>query len=269
MRREMGSDAVLVPDDPCCDNGLILYPVPPMTLFLMMWKFQFRAPMSRCRAPRRRVSSAKSGRGSPALREDNMINVRRPFAWSAFAAIVALMLVSSPSRHGPGMQESRPARHALLRREQRSRRRRADRSEEAEGPGHARLRLHAGRGPGGLSERVQAVHRISCPVHRQARRVLPGAVELSRDRSDALGPPARRGLLDRADRFRRQYGGRGSVRRQGHGERTARLSSALDRARRTAPTRSSPISRASASRIPRRRRTPGTLRRSSSIRPKG
>ena len=43
----------------------------------------------------------------------------------------------------------------------------------------------------------------------------------------------------------------------------------LDRARRTVLTRSSPISRASASRTPRRHRTPDTLRRSCSIRPRG
>ena len=89
--------------------------------------------------------------------------------------------------------------------------------------------------------------------------LLPGAVELGRDRGDALGPPARRRLLDRADRIRRQHGGRRAVRRQGHREGTARLPSDLDRARRTAPTRSSPISRASASRTLRRRRTPGHL----------
>ena len=50
----------------------------------------------------------------------------------------------------------------------------------------ARLRLYAGRGPGRLSEHLQAVHRLSRPVHRQARRLLSGAVELGRDRGDAL-----------------------------------------------------------------------------------
>ena len=134
---------------------------------------------------------------------------------------------------------------------------------------HARLRLHAGRGPGGLSERVQAVHRLSGAVHRQARGLLPGAVELGRDRGDALGPPARRGLLDRPDRLRRQPRGRGSVRGQGHREGTAGLPSDRRSSRRTAPTRSSPISRASASRTHRRRRIPAISRRSCCYPPEG
>ena len=77
-------------------------------------------------------------------------------------------------------------------------------------------------------------------MHRQARGLLSGAVEFGRDRSDALGPPACRGLLDRPDRFRRQSRRRDSVRRQGHRERPARLSPALDREEATARTRSSP-----------------------------
>ncbi len=44
----------------------------------------------------------------------------------------------------------------------------------------------------------------------------PVQLELRRDRGDALGPPARRRLLDRADRVRRQHGRRGAVRHQGH-----------------------------------------------------
>ena len=144
-------------------------------------------------------------------------------------------------RDGTGMQESRAARHALLRREQRPGRRRADRSEKAARSFHARIRLHPGGGPGGLSERVQAAHRFPGSVHRQAGSLLPGAIELGRDRGDALGSPARRGLLDRTDGIRRQYGGRGSVRRQGHRKGTAGLPSPVASSRRTAPTRSSPI----------------------------
>ena len=129
-----------------------------------------------------------------------------------------------------GMQEPRAARYALLRREQRSRRRRADRSEEMEGPLDAGLRLHAGRRSRRLPERLQAVHRLSDAMHRQARGLLSGAVERRRDRSDALGPAARRRLLDRPDRLRRQSRGRRAVRRQGHREGAARLPSDLDRA---------------------------------------
>ncbi len=69
-------------------------------------------------------------------------------------------------------------------------------------------------------------------MHRQARGLLSGAVELGRDRGDALGPPARRGLLDRPDRLRGQSRRRRAVRRQGHREGPAGLSSDLDRAKR-------------------------------------
>ena len=78
--------------------------------------------------------------------------------------------------------------------------------------------------PGRLSERVPAIHRISRPVHRQARDLLPGAIQHGRDRGDALRPPACRRLLDRPDRLRGQSGRRRPVRRQGHREGTAGLS---------------------------------------------
>ena len=84
-------------------------------------------------------------------------------------------------------------------------------------PVHARFHLHAGRGSGRLREHLQAVHRPSRPMHRQTGRLLPGAVERGRDRGDALGAAARRRLLDRPDRLRRQPGRRGAVRGQGHG----------------------------------------------------
>src|SRR5216683_2819001 len=100
-----------------------------------------------------------------------------------------------------------------------------------EGPGDAGLCLHPGRGSGGLPECVQAVHRLSRAVYRQARGLLPGTVEFSRDRGDAFRPPARRGLLDRTDRIRGQHGRCGAGRGQGHRERTARLSPRLDRAK--------------------------------------
>ena len=132
-------------------------------------------------------------------------------------------------RPGTGryLQEPRPARHALLRRQQRPRRRRAEGSRRSwRDPVDAGLRLHAGRRPGRLSERLQAVHRYLGAMHRQARGLLPGAVELGRDRGDALRPPARRRLLDRADRVCRQSRRRGAVRRQGHREGPARLSPA-------------------------------------------
>ena len=70
---------------------------------------------------------------------------------------------------------------------------------------------------------------IFSSVHRQAGRLLPGAIELGRDRGDALGSPPRRGLLDRTDGIRRQYGRRGSVRGQGHREGAARLPSVFHR----------------------------------------
>ena len=100
-----------------------------------------------------------------------------------------------------------------------------------EGPGDAGLHLHPGRGSRGLSERVQAVYGFPRSVHRQARRLLSGAVELGRDRGDALGPPPRRRLLDRADRVCGESCGRGAVRRQGHREGPARLSADFYRAR--------------------------------------
>ena len=105
-------------------------------------------------------------------------------------------------------------------------------------------------------------------MHRQARGLLSGAVELGRDRGDALRPPARRRLLDRPDRLRRQSRRRRAVRGQGHREGPAGLSPDLARAQKTAPTRSSPTSRASASRTPRRRRIPAISRRSCCIRRK-
>ena len=134
-------------------------------------------------------------------------------------------------RPGAGrfLQGPRPARHALLRRQRRPGRRRAEGREEMEDPSDAGLRLHAGRRPGRLSERLQAVHRLSDAVHRQARGLLPGAVELGRDRGDALGPPACCRLLDRPDRLCRQPRRRRPVRRQGHREGPARLPPDLDR----------------------------------------
>ena len=71
---------------------------------------------------------------------------------------------------------------------------------------------------------LQAVHRLSGAMHRQARGLLPGQLELCRDRGDALGPAAFRRLLNRTDRLRGQPRRRGAVRRQGHRERPARLS---------------------------------------------
>ena len=192
--------------------------------------------------------------------------------WLLCASVVAAMGLSG-LRHGAcrraGLQEPRPARHALLRRQQGSRRRRADRSEQMERPVDAGLRLHAGRRSGRLCQHLQAVHRPSRDLHRQARRLLSGAVELGRDRGDALGPPACRRLLDRPDRLCRQPRRRGPVRRQGHREGRARLQPDRDGRRRRAPIRSSPISRARRSRIPRRRRTPAISRRACCFRRKG
>src|SRR5438093_239983 len=68
-----------------------------------------------------------------------------------------------------------------------------------------------------------------CESAMQARGLLPRAVELGRDRSHALGPPACRWLLDRADRLRCQSRRRSAVRGQGERERAARLSPHLDR----------------------------------------
>ena len=65
---------------------------------------------------------------------------------------------------------------------------------------------------------------IICEVHRQARGLLSGAVELGADRSDAVRPPAHRRLLHRPDRIRRQPRGRRPVRDQGHREGAAGLS---------------------------------------------
>ena len=158
-----------------------------------------------------------------------MIDWSRRFAWTSLAAMTALMVGRQHDRDSAGMQESRPARHALLRREQRSGRRCADRSEKTARSFHARIRLHPSGGPGGLSERVQAAHRFPGSVHRQAGSLLPGAIKLGRDRGDALGSPPCRGLLDRTDGIRRQYGGSGSVRRQGHRKGTAWLPSPVHR----------------------------------------
>ena len=143
-------------------------------------------------------------------------------------------------RDGAGMQESRAARHALLRRGQRSRRRRADRSEKAARSFHAGIRLHARGGSGGLSERIQAAHRLSGSVYRQAGGLLPRAIELGRDRGDALRPSARRRILDRAHRIRRQYGRERFRSLPRAPRRDRKVTTSFRSSRRTAPTRSSP-----------------------------
>ena len=73
-----------------------------------------------------------------------------------------------------------------------------DRPQEVEEPVDDRVHLHAGRGSGRLREHLQAVHDAPREVPRQEGRVLPGADQRGGDRGDALGPAARRRLLDRA-----------------------------------------------------------------------
>ncbi len=98
-------------------------------------------------------------------------------------------------RPGAGrfLQEPRPARHALLRREQRPGRRRA------EGPEEVARSVRRWSSPTRRSRIRPSTQNVFKPftdhlgaVHRQARRLLPGAVERGRDRGDALRPPARR-----------------------------------------------------------------------------
>ncbi len=55
-------------------------------------------------------------------------------------------------------------------------------------PSAPRLGLHAGRGSGRLCQHLQAFHRPSAALHRQAHGLLSGAVECGRDRGDALRP---------------------------------------------------------------------------------
>ena len=160
------------------------------------------------------------------------------------------------------LREPRRARHDVLRREQGPGRRRADRSEEMEEPVDDRLHLHAGRGSRRLREHLQAVHDAPREVPRQEGRVLPGADQRRGDRGDALGPPARRRLLDRSDRVRGQPRRRDPVRHQGQREGVPGLQPDRRSSRRARRTRSSPISRARRSRTRRRRRTPATWRRS-------
>ena len=113
------------------------------------------------------------------------------------------------------LQEPRRTRRDVLRRQQGPGRRRARGSEEVEESVDDRLHLHPRRRPGGLREHLQAVHDAPRQVPRQEGRVLPGAVERRRDRGDALGPPARRRVLDGADGVRGQPRRRDPVRRQG------------------------------------------------------
>ena len=138
-----------------------------------------------------------------------------------------------------------------------------------EGSGDAGIRLHARGRSRGLSQRVPPVHRSSCEVHRQARGVLPGAIELGADRGDAVGPPARRRLLHRSDRLRRQPRRAQCRSRSRAPKSNCRAITSSPSSRRRAHSRNCLISRANAWRTRRRHRIPAILRLACCFRRKG
>ena len=165
-------------------------------------------------------------------------------------------------RDGAGMQESRAARHALLRREQRSRRRRADRSEKA-GAILPRwysptrrwrirrsIRTYSSRSPTfWLSVPASAWSITPCNRTRpRSRRCAPAV---------CTSPDSRPGRPDSPSIWRARCRSRPRAPRRDRKATTCSRSS-----RRTAPTRSSPTSRASALRTHRRRRIQAISRRS-------
>ena len=174
-------------------------------------------------------------------REEQMIDWSRRFAWTSLAAMTALMVASSTTAIAQECK-NRGQLDTLY----------CDENNDLvadvptdpkklRDPSTLVFAYTPGGGPGGLSERFQAAHRFPGSVHRQAGSLLPGAIELGRDRGDALGPPPCRGLLDRTDadspsiwreRFR-------SPPRAPRKDRMATIS--CPSSRRTAPTRSSPI----------------------------
>ena len=159
------------------------------------------------------------------------------------------------------LREPRPTRHALLRREQRSRRRYAGRSREAQGPIDLDLRLFRRRGTASLSEGVSTVDGRDRAVHRQKGPLLLGQFADGADRGDALGPPAHRRLRDRQCRLCRQSGRRRADCRLCGRARHRGLQGGGDRARGFAPSRRWPTSRASGSHTRARLRIRATSRR--------
>ena len=85
------------------------------------------------------------------------------------------------------------------------------------------LLLHAGRGPGGLSEGLGRLHQAHGEGHRQEGGVLPGAVECRPARGDAFGPPARRRRQHRRQSDRGQLRRLRAVRDDGGQGRIVRL----------------------------------------------
>jgi phosphonate transport system substrate-binding protein len=97
MRQKMDSNAVLIPRDPCRNNGIAPPSVPAAhKLFLLnvdRLEARGRVPLPGLLAARI-VRSSKLERGSTSLGEDKMMDVRRRSAWAAFAAIVGWSLAS-------------------------------------------------------------------------------------------------------------------------------------------------------------------------------
>src|SRR5262245_61626829 len=136
MRREMGSDTALVPDDPCGDNGLTAWQVPSAEVFLSATEFHDSSAQSRVdpgvagpflAAYRRKNQKARISRAPQEDKNDR----RAPAACLDSFCCDRVDIGERFHRRGAGMQEPRTARHALLRREQRSRRRCSNRPEEA------------------------------------------------------------------------------------------------------------------------------------------
>ncbi len=138
---------------------------------------------------------------------------------AAFVAGTMLAMLRLQRVRRRRLQESRRTRHDVLRRQQRHGRRRADRFRR-NGRTHRPSCSPTRRSRIPLSTRTSSSRSptASRQVPRQEGRVLPGAVERRGNRGDALGPAARRRLLDRPDGVRGQSRRRGSVRGQGHRE---------------------------------------------------
>ena len=179
---------------------------------------------------------------------------------------IAALIASATHRAGAGLP-ARRSRQGLLRPQRRPGRGPAGRSEAGRQSLDADLRLHADRGPGGLSEGVGRLHQAPGKGHRQARGVLPGAVERRAIRGDALRPPARRGRQRRRQRDRGELRGLRAVRDDGGEGQQLRLRDGNHRAGRQ-PDQDAGRSQGQEDRVHRRRpRTPASRRRRRSSRP--